>query len=34
LDRLMNYQDRILYAMQYLHGNKESARLYVRATYS
>ena len=31
LDRLMNYQDRILYAMQYLHGNKESARLYVRA---
>lgn len=31
LDRLMNYQDRILYAMQYLHGNKDSARLYVRA---
>lgn len=31
LDRLMNYQDRILYAMQYLHGTKESARLYVRA---
>jgi hypothetical protein len=31
LDRLMNYQDRILYAMQYLHGNKASARLYVRA---
>ena len=27
----MNYQDRILYAMQYLHGNKASARLYVRA---
>ena len=31
LDRLMNYQDRILYAMQYLHGNNDSARLYVRA---
>ncbi len=31
LDRLMNYQDRILYAMQYLHGPKQSARLYVRA---
>lgn len=31
LDRLMNYQDRILYAMQYLHGTKDSARLYVRA---
>lgn len=31
LDRLMNYQDRLLYAMQYLHGTKESARLYVRA---
>ena len=31
LDRLMNYQDRILYAMQYLHGNKDSGRLYVRA---
>ena len=31
LDRLMNYQDRILYAMQYLHGLKSSARLYVRA---
>jgi len=31
LDRLMNYQDRILYAMQYLHGTKNAARLYVRA---
>jgi hypothetical protein len=31
LDRLMNYQDRILYAMQYLHGSKDAARLYVRA---
>lgn len=31
LDRLMNYQDRVLYAMQYLHGSKLSARLNVRA---
>jgi hypothetical protein len=31
LDRLMNYQDRLLYAMQYLHGTQDSARLYVRA---
>jgi hypothetical protein len=31
LDRLMNYQDRTLYAMQYMHGTKDSARLYVRA---
>lgn len=31
LDRLMNYQDRILYAMQYFHGTSESARLYVRS---
>jgi hypothetical protein len=31
LDRLMNYQDRLLYAMQYFHGTKESARLYARA---
>jgi len=31
LDRLMNYQDRLLYAMQYLHGTKASARLYLRA---
>lgn len=27
----MNYQDRILYAMQYLYGHKDPARLYVRA---
>jgi hypothetical protein len=31
LDRLMNYQNRLLYAMQYLHGTKASARLYLRA---
>ena len=31
LDRLMNYQDRLLYAMQYLHGHQDSARLYIRA---
>jgi hypothetical protein len=31
LDRLMNYQDRLLYAMQYFHGTKESARLYARS---
>ena len=27
----MNYQDRILYAMQYFHGDWDSAQLYVRA---
>ena len=31
LDRLMNYQDRLLYTMQYFHGTPESACLYVRA---
>lgn len=31
LDRLMNYQDRILYAMQYFHGTKDSAILYLRS---
>ena len=31
LDRLMNYQDRLLYTMQYFHGTRESACLYVRA---
>ena len=31
LDRLMNYQDRLLYAMQYFHGTHSSARLYLRA---
>ncbi len=31
LDRLMNHQDRLLYTMQYFHGNNSSARLYVRA---
>lgn len=31
LDRLMNYQDRLLYTMQYFHGSEESARLHVRA---
>jgi hypothetical protein len=31
LDRLMNYQDRLLYAMQYFHGSSEAARLYLRS---
>jgi hypothetical protein len=31
VDRLMNYQDRILYAMQYFHGTKSSMRLGLRA---
>lgn len=31
LDRLMNYQDRLLYTMQYFHGSEASARLYLRA---
>ncbi len=31
LDRLMNHQDRLLYTMQYFHGDKESARLYLRS---
>lgn len=31
LDRLMNYQDRILYAAQYFHGTLKSAKLYLRA---
>jgi hypothetical protein len=31
VDRLMNHQDRLLYAMRYFHGNKSSARLSVRA---
>ena len=31
IDRLMDYQDRVLYGMRYLHGTKESARLAVRA---
>jgi len=31
LDRLMNYQDRILYAAQYFHGTLHSAKLYLRA---
>lgn len=31
LDRLMDYQDRLLYTMQYFHGTAESACLYVRA---
>lgn len=30
-DRLMNYQDRKLYAMRYFHHSQESARLMVRA---
>jgi hypothetical protein len=31
LDRLMNYQDRILYSMQYFHGHRNSANLCLRA---
>ena len=31
LDRLMDYQDRVLYAARYCHGNTKSARLFVRA---
>ncbi len=31
IDRLMNYQDRLLYTMQYFHGSEETARLSLRA---
>jgi len=31
LDRLMNYQDRLLYTMQYFHSSEDSARLHLRA---
>ncbi len=31
LDRLMNYQDRLLYNMQYFHGTLAAARLQLRA---
>ncbi|EAM51252.1 hypothetical protein CwatDRAFT_4432 [Crocosphaera watsonii WH 8501] len=31
IDRLMNYQDRILDDMQYFHGTIEAARLQMRA---
>ncbi|UBF24131.1 hypothetical protein K9N68_39615 (plasmid) [Kovacikia minuta CCNUW1] len=31
LDRLMNYQDRVLFAMQYFHGYQDSANLTLRA---
>ena len=31
IDRLMNYQDRVLFAMQYFHGASASANLYVRS---
>ena len=31
VDRLMNHQARVLYAMRYFHASKESARLAVRA---
>ena len=31
LDRLMDYQDRLLYDMCYFHGSRESASLYLRA---
>lgn len=30
-DRMMNYQDRVLYAMQYFHGSQETTRLSLRA---
>ena len=32
LDRLMDYQDRMLYAMRYFHGDGESCEMYLRAT--
>lgn len=31
IDRLMDYQDRILYSIRYFHGHRESAILYLRA---
>lgn len=31
VDRLVNYQDRLLKTMQYFHGSKDAARLYLRA---
>jgi hypothetical protein len=31
IDRLMDYQDRVLYQMRYFHGTRESARLAARA---
>jgi hypothetical protein len=31
LDRLMNYQDRVLYAMQYFHGTTDCAKLHLRS---
>ncbi len=31
LERVMNYQDRLLYTMQYFHGTHESSSLYARA---
>lgn len=31
LDRLMDYQDRVLYSMRYFHGRRESAELAARA---
>ncbi len=31
LDRLMNYQERLLFTMQYFHGSEASARLYLRS---
>ena len=31
IDRLMNYQDRLLYAMQYFHGSQAAANQHLRA---
>ena len=31
LDRLMNYQDRMLFSMRYFHGHQDSANLALRA---
>jgi hypothetical protein len=31
VDRLLNYQDRLLYAMRYWHGTTDSARLAICA---
>ena len=31
VERLMNHQDRLLYSMQYFHGDQKSAKLYLRS---
>ena len=32
LDRLMDYQDRVLYSMRYFHGHQDSSNLYLRTS--